>query len=125
MVGRVVDVQELLEAGDHVLVALANGMRTCTSGIGADNFVIDNVEIVVHLFRSTIWTVVKSDTAVALFMGYFRLLFLGIITSDFRCRKSGKVRLAETKDKAWKTRLGKLETVSIFVINWIDTSHNS
>ena len=66
MVGRVVDVQELLEAGDHVLVALANGVGTSSSWIGADNFIADNIKIVVHLFGSAVRAVVKSDTAVTL-----------------------------------------------------------
>ena len=66
VVGRVVDVEELLEAGDHVFVALANGMWTGSSWIGADDFIVDDIEVVVHLFWSAVRTVVKSDAAVTL-----------------------------------------------------------
>jgi len=86
VVGRVVDVEELLEAGDHVFVALANGMWTGSSWIGADDFIVDDIEVVVHLFWSAVRTVVKSDAAVT---------------------------------------LGEFEAMSIFVIDWIDTSHDS
>ena len=69
VVGWVVDVEELPQAGDHVLVALANGARTGASWIGTDNFIVDKIEVVVHLFWNAARTVVKSDTAVTLSEG--------------------------------------------------------
>lgn len=59
-------VEEILESGDHVLVALANGMGTGADWIGAGDFVVDNIEIVVDLFWCAIGAKVKSDATVAL-----------------------------------------------------------
>ena len=69
VVGRVVDVEELSEAGDHVLFALANGVRTSSNWIGTNNLIVDNIEVVIHLFWNAARTVVKSDTAVTLSEG--------------------------------------------------------
>ena len=69
VVGWVVDVEELPQAGDHVLVALANCVRTSSNWIGTDNFIVDNIEVVVRLIWNAARTVIKSDTAVTLSEG--------------------------------------------------------
>ena len=71
MVGRVEDVEERLEASDHVLVTLAYGVGTSASRVGANDFIVDNVEIVIHLFRNAVGTVIKSDTTVTLLEANF------------------------------------------------------
>ena len=71
VVGRVEDVEERLEASDHVLVTLAYGVGTSASRVGANDFIVDNVEIVIHLFRNAVGTVIKSDTTVTLLEANF------------------------------------------------------
>ena len=70
VVGRVVDVQNVPGAFDHVFVALANRTLASSNWVGTENPVVDKFVVVIHRIWSAVGTEVKSNTAVTL-QGYF------------------------------------------------------
>lgn len=102
----IVNVHNLLETDDHVFVALANGPFTSSSWIVAHNLVVDNIKPVIHVFRKAVGTMVKRDTAITL-------------------SKESSLSLTTCSFKTVDFHLSELETVSIFVVDWIDTIYHS